>query len=165
MLQRGLLSESMPGLVRSLTNNWLRRNPVLEIGRHWDCKCPAHLRQSSIVQHASFVLHDCAGSPFYNSVRLRSVGHSRFLQYALGFQVFWKLLWGILTASICTELLHLLAQLFFCKSLAFFPSIQGLRLEHECVLIWTPHGIVNEAQHVWSSSNGCFQWTAYVRVH
>jgi len=77
MLQRWL--PPMPGLVRSLADYRSRRSAVLEIERHWDYKSWVLLRKSGIVQHASYAFHDPAVRPFYDSIRLRSVGRSSFL--------------------------------------------------------------------------------------
>jgi len=77
MLQRWL--PPMPGLVRSLADYRSRRRAVLVIDCHRDCKRPVLLRNSGIVQHASYAFHDRAVRLFDDSIRLWSVGCSRFL--------------------------------------------------------------------------------------
>jgi len=154
----------MPGLVWSLANYRSRHSAVLEIDRHWDCKCPVLHRKSGIIHHALYVLHDCAVRPYDDSIRLRWISRSCFLYYALWLYVFCNFLGGILTASISTKSLHLLARLLFSKSLPFFEFLKGFQLVLQYVHIHMPCGIVDEEQHISTSSDGCFQGTAYARV-
>jgi len=154
----------MSGLVWSLADYRLHQRAVLVIDCHWACKCPVLLRNSGFVQHASYALHDGAVRPFDDCIRLRWRGRSRFLSCALWFEVFCEFLGGVLTASICTKSRHLLVRLLFCKSHPFFEFLKGCRLVRQYVLIGMPRGIVDEQQNIATSSDGCFQGTAFVPV-
>jgi len=63
------------------------------------------------------------------------------------------------------KLLHLLARLLFSKSLPFFDFLKGFQLVRPYVLIRMRRGILDEEQHISSTSVGCFQGTTYVWVY
>jgi len=154
-----------PCLLQCLTNHVVCRSMVRKIDRYWDCKSSVLLQKSSIIQHASYVLNDHEVCMFNDLIRLRWIGLSHLHYYPFWFWVFFKFLAGVLTASICTKSLHLVAWLQFSKSLGYFEFLNGFQLMLQFGLIGMPRDVVHEAQHISTSSDGCFQWTTHVRVH
>jgi len=165
MLQSCYLSRYMPGLVQSVADYQFRWSVVLQIERHWDCKCPVLLWKSSIFQQALNMLHVRVVRHFEISISLNSEGRSGFHLYAFWFRVFCEFLEGILTVFICPKSLHIIARLILSRSPPFFQFLQFFWLVLQYLVICMPHGIAYEEHHISTSSDGCFQGTAYVRVH
>jgi hypothetical protein len=84
--QTEMLQSSLPpqaDFVQSLADYLSCRSAVLEMDHHRDCKGTVYLRMSSFVQYAKYTFHGYLVRPFDDSIRLRLVGRSRVLYYAL----------------------------------------------------------------------------------
>lgn len=102
---------------------------------------------------------------FGDSIKLRCVVHSSFHAVSFWCWVFCDRLGGILTASIWMMWLRLHSRLLFSKGVPLSDFLHGVWPVLQYGLNRIPCRIIIKGHQTTTSSNGSFQWTAYIGVH